>query len=382
MTTGPSPAPARHCRFESHDSSDTDASAMPIEETTDPRRTHPDSERADRAWALVQSLQHRFVESLEALGSDAEDPGLHPIDWLRDEGRHGGGRRYATELSPLFNRASVNISVVHYQDMPDKSLSSATALSTIIHPDRPQAPSVHSHISFTELRDGTGYWRLMADLNPSLEADAYKERFDAMLRDAAGDYFDDGRAQGERYFYIPALERHRGVSHFYLEGFQIGDFDAELQFATDFGRAVIDEYAGILEDALHSTDAPTEEDQPKQLAYHTVYFFQVLTLDRGTTSGLLVHDQNDVGILASLPARVDAGLLRSWVDRLPAPQDALLENLIAVLPDESPCRVTDAHRAELAGVVRRHYQRHPEAKKFLARGDVIPPTVDNHASRN
>jgi len=35
------------------------------------------------------------------------------------------------------------------------------------------------------------------------------------------------------------------------------------------------------------------------------------TADRGTTSGLLVHDENDVGILGSLPSHVDKKLLES-----------------------------------------------------------------------
>ena len=353
---------------------------MPITHSTDPRRTHPSSANAARAWELVESLQHRLVESLEAVAAPFDDPGFTPIDWLRDEGRHGGGRRYATELSPVFNRASINVSTVHYDDVPDKALSSATALSTIIHPDLPQAPSMHTHISWTELRDGKSYWRLMADLNPSLDAPEEKKRFDAMLEEAAGEHFDEGYTQGERYFYIPALERHRGVSHFYLEGFHSDDFDDDRRFARDFGEAVIDEYAAIFADALDGADEPSDEETKRQLEYHSVYFFQVLTLDRGTTSGILVHDQNDVGILASLPAFVDRRLLLSWIEKLPAPQDALLQALIEELPDEHPCPVTDACRARLAAVVREHYQTHPEALKLQARGDKVPPTVANHNS--
>ena len=354
---------------------------MPLEDTVDPRRTHPESAKAARAWDVVESLQLGLVEALEKIAAPFDDPGFQPIDWLRDDGRHGGGRRYATELSPVFNRASINVSTVHYDDIPDKPLSSATALSTIIHPDHPRAPSMHTHISFTELRDGKGYWRLMADLNPSLPAPDEKERFDAMLEETAGETFDEGRAQGERYFYIPALERHRGVSHFYLEGFDTGDFDADRRFATDFGEAVIDTYASILKSALASADEPTEEERRSQLSYHTVYFFQVLTLDRGTTSGILVHDQNDVGILASLPAFVNRKLLSSWVEKLPAPQDKLLRGLIDELSDESPCPVTDDCRARLARAVREHYQSHPEALKLQARGNTIPPTVANHGAR-
>lgn len=348
----------------------------------DSRLTYPQSTQAKRARSLVESLQERLVESMERIGETFDDPGFRPIGWLRDEGRHGGGRRFATELSPLFNRASVNVSTVHYDDVPDKPLASATALSAIIHPAHPQAPSMHTHISFTELRDDHSYWRIMADLNPSIENRAHKKRFDAMLEDAAGQHFEEGQAQGERYFYIPALDRHRGVSHFYLERFSLGSCDENRRFAQDFGQAVIDEYAAIVDDALDSADEPTDELKQKQLAYHTLYFLQVLTLDRGTTSGLLVHDQNDVGILASLPAYIDRALLESWIDDVPAPQDKLVENLLEVLPDEHPCRVSDEDRAELAVVARQHYRAHPEAKKLLARGDVVPPTVDNHGGKS
>jgi coproporphyrinogen III oxidase len=34
----------------------------------------------------------------------------------------------------VFDRASVNVSQVHYADEPTRKLASATALSTIIHP--------------------------------------------------------------------------------------------------------------------------------------------------------------------------------------------------------------------------------------------------------
>lgn len=351
---------------------------MPVTADADLRRTHPESPLAERAWELVESLQHRLVEALEEVAEPFGDPGFSPVDWLRDEGRHGGGRRYAAALSPTFNRASVNVSTVHYDDLPDKPLSSATALSAIIHPDHPRAPSVHTHISWTELRDGQSYWRLMADLNPSLEAPECKRRFDEMLRQAGGEYFDEAQAQGERYFYIPALQRHRGASHFYLENFDTGDFDADRCFALGFGNNVVDCYAGIFADALAGHDEPTDEERARQLAYHTVYFFQVLTLDRGTTSGLLVHDQNDVGILASLPSFVDRTLLASWRSKMQAPQDQLLDALVELLPDAQPSPVTDEVRARLAAAVRQHYQAHPEALKMQARGDVVPPTVKNH----
>jgi coproporphyrinogen III oxidase len=340
--------------------------------------TPASSLQAAEAVALVQDLQLFFKAKLEAVSLPLGDSPFESIEWLRDDGRHGGGRRYAKALSPVFNRGSINVSCVHYDDMPERRLSSATALSTIIHPRHPQAPSMHMHISWTEMRDGSGYWRVMADLNPSIPNDADRQAFEAMLANASGDRYEEGRAQGERYFYIPALRRHRGVSHFYLEAFTTGDFEADSQFAKRFGESVIECYVSLLAAALEQKGAPGPAEQAEQLAYHTAYLFQVLTLDRGTTSGLLVHDQNDVGILASLPSYVDRSLLASWLPKMESPQDALLERIVSALPEEHPVAVTDELRAELARVVRDHYRAHPEALAMQASGDVVPPTVDNH----
>jgi coproporphyrinogen III oxidase len=344
-------------------------------------RIDASSPDAGRALRLVDDLQSRFATALEAVSARHGDPiELPSISWLRDEGRHGGGSRRVAVDTPIFNRAAINVSGVHYDDDPDRRLRSATALSTIIHPQDPRAPSVHIHISWTELRDAPGTWRIMGDLNPAIEDPAATERFRSAMREAAPEAYEAAAAQGDKYFWIPALDRHRGVTHYYLEGYASGDKDADFEFARRFGEAVIDRYAAELDAALAASAAApaSPDDRRRQLAYHTLYFFQVLTLDRGTTSGLLVHDQNDVGILGSLPARIDRALLASWADRLEAPQDALVRALVAALPDEAPCVVTDDVRAELARVVRAHYRAHPEALDMQASGDIVPPTVANH----
>ncbi|MFQ5345974.1 MAG: coproporphyrinogen III oxidase, partial [Mariprofundus sp.] len=195
---------------------------------------------------------------------------------------------------------------------------------------------------------------------------------------AAPEQFDEAKAQGDRYFYIPALGRHRGVAHFYLENHHSDDPDADQALACRIGKAAIDTYLAILTDALQHSAAPTDAQRQAQLAYHTLYFFQVLTLDRGTTTGLLVHDQNDVGIMGSLPACVDSDLLTSWTDHMQPPQDQLLEALVDVLPGTSPVLLDTGVKEKLAAVVRHHYRSHPEAMDMQASGALIPSTVDNH----
>jgi len=245
------------------------------------------SAQATAAIQLVTRLQQRFVAALEQLTAQhGDEHRFTAVEWLRDEGRHGGGIRFEIADTPVFGRGSVNVSQVHYDDEPARRLGSATAISTIIHPHHPLAPSVHIHISWTEMKGGAGYWRIMADLNPAIETPAVTRSFMDALKQAAPAQYAEAAAQGDRYFYIPTLKRHRGVAHFYLESYHSDDNDADLALATSVGETAIDTYVAILADSLHHAPAPTDAQRQAQLAYHTLYFFQVLTLDRGTTSGL------------------------------------------------------------------------------------------------
>ena len=339
------------------------------------------SPQAKEAKELVEGLQAYFVSKLNAVARKfGEGKPCEAVSWGRDEGRHGGGTRYETRESAVFDRGSVNVSQVHYDDDDQKKLGSATAISTIIHPYNPHAPSMHMHISWTQMKEGRGYWRVMADLNPSLidESGSDKEKFSATLQQVTGGLYEEGAAQGDRYFYIPVLGRHRGVSHYYLEGYNTGSFEEDKTFVREVGERVIDTYITIISDKLAQYPGFTEAEKEEQLAYHTLYLFQVLTLDRGTTSGLLVHDQNDVGIMGSIPSHVNRDLLASWGEKMPAPQDLLVKALLEALPDEMPTPVEEKTKIALAQAVRKHYQAHPEALSMQASGEIIPPTVDNH----
>lgn len=325
-------------------------------------RMHATSSQSRAALDLVVSLQQRFVK---ALGE-----GLTPVEWLREGGR-GGGVRFGCAETSMFNRASVNVSQVHYEDDPTRPIRGATALSAIIHPQHPRAPSVHIHVSFTEPRSGPGTWRLMADLNPALPDAAQTARFTQAMTEAVPALAAQAQRDGEAYFFIPALERTRGVSHFYVEGYQTGGFERDLATARRFGEAAIDTWAALFHAAPHAL--PTLNERLAQRAYHTTYFFQVLTLDRGTSSGLLAHAQNDLGVMGSLPAFIDVGLLRSWEAKVPRPQDALVH---ALAEAAGGGHITEDVRAKLAVVERAHYRAHPEALKLQA---VTPSELASNA---
>ncbi len=343
-------------------------------------RTKAQSINALAANSLVEYLQQYFVYQLETVVcAQPDSSSFQALEWLRDQGQHGGGVRYIANNKQIFNRGSVNVSQIHYDDVENKALASATALSSIIHPLNPYAPSIHIHISWTEMKNGKGYWRMMADLNPAIANEQATTAFNNTLKQATSNLYQAGIDQGNRYFNIPALGRHRGVSHFYLEDYCSGNLQADLNLATTLGQSVIETYLTLFQQAIQNHPNPTTDDYNKQLAYHTLYLFQVLTLDRGTTSGLLVHNQNDLGIMGSLPAYIDKTLLASWQEKLASPQDQLLSAIIQVLPNQSPCAINDEIKLALANAVRQHYNRNPKALSMQAQGNVIPPTVENHS---
>ena len=338
------------------------------------------SPKAVEALNLVEEIQHYFVSKLDTLSQEyGEKCQFQPVEWFRQNGDHGGGVRYEACDETLFNQGSVNVSQVQYDSNPEKNLASATAISTIIHPLNPHAPSMHMHISWTELKDGKGYWRMMADLNPSISNADHTKTFTQMLKNLAPQHTKEALDQGDKYFFIPALNRHRGVAHFYLENFNSGDAQADYNLAKKVGISTVDCYIELLDKSFQANEIINDEDIQAQLDYHTLYLFQVLTLDRGTTSGLLIHNQNDIGILGSLPNTINKKLLASWIEKLQDPQDKLLQALVDAMPDKPTVHINETIKAHLAQAVRTHYQTYPESLSLQASGNSVPPTVANHS---
>jgi coproporphyrinogen III oxidase len=321
------------------------------------------------ALQLVRELQDALVQGLVHSCKNLRFEDFESASWLRNEGRWGGGTRFGLKQKACFSQASVNVSQVQYNDRPDLPLSSATALSSIIHPSNPYAPSLHIHISWTERKNGKGSWRLMADLNPSIPSESDRKDFDEAIREISTDHYANGIEQGDRYFYIPNQKRSRGVFHFYLEDHNTGDFRRDLEFAREFGRGVCQSYCEIIKRVFDRNLLPGVAEFQKQLDYHSLYFYQVLTLDRGTVAGLLVHDENDLGVMGSLPKAVNLKLLRSWLTELPPEDRPLLHKILECFPPlPDSAEVDETVRASLARALRAFYLENPSAMDRLAKG--------------
>ena len=342
---------------------------------------------------LMKELQSTFVEKLSKIRKDGRSDAFQEVAWMRmgPEGEDwGGGTRFQTKNSKVFDRASVNVSAVHYENRERCPVDSATALSVILHPKHPCAPSMHFHISYMEPRGDSkqAYWRMIADLNPSRSSPSSLAVFQNAIRYCSPEHLREGLYEravefGDRYFYIPALRRHRGASHFFIgklkESQDIEHEDA-LKLASNLAEAAIEAYTRVVQDEIDSNPSLSVTDRVAQLSYHTMYTFQVLTLDRGTTHGLLAHSDNDVGTLGSLPMRADTNLLESWCEELKernVPQYELLKSVVNTIRTHGNQTemsgvyvVNDETRSQLANSVRTFYKSNRAAIRSQADLDL------------
>ena len=91
------------------------------------------------------------------------------------------------------------------------------------------------------------------------------------------------------------------------------------------------------------------------------YIFQVVTLDRGTTAGLLVHNENDIGILGSLPFIINKNLISSWIPITLDPQDLLLERIVNLMPNVALVEINSVLKIKIAEMIRKFYLEFPSA---------------------
>jgi len=313
---------------------------------------------------MAKYIQEYFTNKLLKVSEDFGDgKPFEKINWLRNNGINGGGDRLEG-VSDIFNRASVNVSGVYYNNDNDRPIASADAISTIIHPSNPNAPSIHMHFSYTKPKKKNGYFRVMADLNPSINDNKYKSDFENSLKKSTNDFYDLGSKQGDMYFKIPSLNRTRGIKHFYLDGFNNASFEEDLKSIQNIATSTIDTYISILNDSLKII--PSKAEYQRQIDYHSLYFLQVLTLDKGTTAGLLANNENDLGVMASIPKKVNATLLQSWVSKLPYPQNELLESLINCLDNDNIATINDKEKLKFTSIIREFYSKYPEALSLQA----------------
>ena len=189
---------------------------------------------------MVHRIQDEICEALREI--DGVD--YRQDEWTREEG--GGGRSRVFSGGKVFEKAGVNVSVVHGTLSPQAAASMggghelqgkdldffATGVSLVLHPLNPMAPTVHANYRYFERGEGQkpGSWWFGggADLTPSYLFEEDAEHFHRVHKDACDRHdvadYERFKKWCDDYFYIKHRNERRGLGGIFFDDIRFYSF--------------------------------------------------------------------------------------------------------------------------------------------------------------
>lgn len=259
-------------------------------------------------------LQDRICQALERVDQQKV---FREDQWTREEG--GGGRSRVMEAGAVFEKAGINFSHVHGQQLPASASAhrpelagrsfEALGVSLVIHPRNPYAPTSHANVRFfiAEKAEAEPVWWFGGgfDLTPYYGYREDAEHWHRTARTACEPFGEDVyprfKQWCDEYFYLRHRDEPRGIGGLFFDDYNAPGFDDSFAFMRSVGDHYIPAYVPIVEKRMHQPYADREREF--QLYRRGRYVEFNLVYDRGTLFGLQTGGRTE-SILMSLPPLV------------------------------------------------------------------------------
>lgn len=256
-----------------------------------------------------QALQDEIVDELERVDGEAR--------FLREQidmPAGGSSRPRVLADGPVIEKAAVQFTHSIGATLPPAATErnpqlagrgfQASAVSLIVHPRNPFAPTTHMNVRFFLVDTQPGeapvwYFGGGFDLTPIYGFREDCIHWHRIAREAVGaDFYPDMKRACDEYFFLTHRGEPRGIGGLFFDDWTEGGFDASFELVQRVGRAFLPAYIPILE---RRKDTPYGQAEREFQLYRRGRYAEFnLAIDRGTRYGIQSGRRIE-SVLASLP---------------------------------------------------------------------------------